>query len=80
MRLLLDTHVVLWQLAGARRLSAAAEDAIEQATTLFLSVVSFGEIGVKAASGKLSVPADLAAQVRASGIEVLGLDPGQGSR
>lgn len=59
MRLLLDTQVVLWQLAGSRTISSAAREAIEQATDLLFSVVSFAEIGVKAAAGKLSVPRDL---------------------
>jgi len=61
MRLLLDTHVVLWQLAGFRTLSPAAWETIEQASHVLFSVVSFAEIGVKAAIGKLSVPPDLRA-------------------
>jgi PIN domain nuclease of toxin-antitoxin system len=59
MRLLLDTHVVLWELEGSRTVSPAAREAIEQATDLLFSVVSFAEIGVQAAIGKLSVPRDL---------------------
>ncbi len=54
MRLLLDTHVVLWELEGSRRVSPAAQEAIERATELMFSVVSFAEIGVKAAIGKVS--------------------------
>jgi len=56
MRFLLDTHVVLRELEGSRTVSPAALEAIEQATDLQCSVVSFAEIGVKAAIGKLSVP------------------------
>ena len=40
MRLLLDTHVVLWQLAGARALGARARETIAAATELAFSVVS----------------------------------------
>lgn len=48
-RLLLDTHVVLWQLEGSGPLSPAARESIEQeATDVLFSVVSFAEIGVKA--------------------------------
>ncbi len=74
MRLLLDTHIVLWQLSGSRRLSDEAEQAIGQAAELFFSVVSFAEIGVKAAVGKLSVPADLRTRIVDDGVTILGLD------
>ena len=60
MRLLLDTHVVLWQL-GERELSQSAVAAIAAADDLLFSVVSFAEIGIKAAVGKL-VPAGPAGQ------------------
>jgi PIN domain nuclease of toxin-antitoxin system len=71
--LLLDTHVVLWQLEGSRTVSSAAQEAIERATDLLFSVVSFAEIGVKAAIGKLSVPHDLREHVLHSGVQVLQL-------
>ncbi len=73
MRLLLDTHVVLWQLEGTRTVGPLARRAIEQATELLFSVVSFAEIGVKAAIGKLAVPDDLRAHVVGSGLRMLGL-------
>ncbi|MGI8415266.1 MAG: type II toxin-antitoxin system VapC family toxin [Nakamurella sp.] len=78
MRLLLDTHVVLWELAGTRSVSPAAREAIEHATDLLFSVVSFAEIGVKAAIGKLSVPPDLREHVLRSGVQILGLDAEHG--
>lgn len=78
MRLLLDTHVVLWELEETRRVSQAAQDAIEQATELLFSVVSFAEIGVKTAIGKLSVPRDLREHVLPSGVQILRLDVDHG--
>lgn len=78
MRLLLDTHVVLWELEGSRRISWAAQEAIEQATELLFSVVSFAEIGVKAAIGKITVPSDLTEHVRRSGVRILRLDADHG--
>ncbi|MDN5790959.1 MAG: type II toxin-antitoxin system VapC family toxin [Micrococcales bacterium] len=78
MRLLLDTHVVLWELEGSRHVSPAAREAIEQATELLFSVVSFAEIGAKAAVGKLSVPGDLREQVQRSGVQILRLDAEHG--
>lgn len=75
MRLLLDTHVVLWQLSGARPLGVRAREAITAAAELAFSVVSFAEIGVKAAIGKLVVPDDLHAHVVGTGVRLLGLSP-----
>jgi PIN domain nuclease of toxin-antitoxin system len=77
-RLLLDTHVVLWQLSGARRLGDHARDVVERARELVFSVVSFAEIGVKAAIGKLEVPGDVQAHVLGAGLRVLGLSPEHG--
>jgi len=74
-RLLLDTHVVLWQLAGARELSDRAREAFTAATDVAFSVVSYAEIGVKAAAGKLSVPDDLHARIIDAGVRVVGLSP-----
>ena len=78
MRLLLDTHVVLWQLSGAQRLGVRASETIASAAELAFSVVSFAEIGVKAAIGKLAVPDDLQTHVLGTGLRVLGLSPDQG--
>ena len=75
MRLLLDTHVVLWQLEGTRSVGTRTREAIERAGELAFSVVSFAEIGVKAAIGKLDVPADLHDQILRVGVQILGLAP-----
>jgi len=77
-RLLLDTHVVLWQLSGLRELSAQAQEQIAEADDLLLSTVSFAEIGIKASVGKLAVPGDLKERVAAAGIRVLALSPAHG--
>lgn len=73
MRLLLDTHVVLWQLSGERDLSTSAQHAIATADDLLISVVSFAEIGIKASVGKLVVPDDLSGRVADAGVRTLGL-------
>jgi PIN domain nuclease of toxin-antitoxin system len=77
-RLLLDTHVVLWQLSGERELGARARETFAGAGELAFSVVSFAEIGVKAAVGKLTVPDDFQAHVVGTGIRLLGLSPDHG--
>ena len=78
MRLLLDTHIVLWQLSGEKSLSDAAREAISDADDLLFSAVSFAEIGVKVAAGKLVVPARLTQLVEASGLRVLNLSAAHG--
>jgi PIN domain nuclease of toxin-antitoxin system len=72
-RFLLDTQVVLWQLSGERTFSERARETIAGAAELVISVVSFAEIGVKAAVGKLEVPTDLQTHVAAAGLRTLGL-------
>lgn len=78
MRLLLDTQIVLWQLQGDSPIRPRVQEAIEQASELAFSVVSFAEIGVKSAVGKLVVPKDLREHVVRSGLRILGLAPDHG--
>jgi PIN domain nuclease of toxin-antitoxin system len=75
LRLLLDTHVVLWELEGSRTVGTRAQESIARADELMVSVVSFVEIGVKAAIGKLVVPRELHAEILRSGVQILMLDP-----
>ena len=78
MRLLLDTHIVLWQLEGSRTVGPRTAEVIERADELMFSVVSFAEIGIKAAVGKLTVPRDLREYIVASGLGILGLASNHG--
>ena len=57
MRLLLDTSVLLWWLAGHERLGPGAVARIaDPANDVLVSAVSAWEIAIKAGIGKLSVP------------------------
>ena len=78
MRLLLDTQVVLWRMHGTPTLSGEASERIGGAEELLVSVVSFVEIGVKAATGKLRIPAGLRRHVLDSGARILNLAPEHG--
>ena len=74
MRLLLDTHAVLWALAEPEKLSGPARSAIEDARNeVFVSVASGWEIAIKRAHGKLKAPDDLEAGLRAQGFEPLSI-------
>ena len=71
-RLLLDTHAVLWALAEPRKLSGPARMAVEDAQNeVFVSVVSGWEIAIKRALGKLQAPDDLEAGIRKQGFTPL---------
>lgn len=72
MKLLLDTHVLIWTLLERPRLSAAAVDAIgDESNEVFVSVVSAWEIEIKQAKGKLRIPDELGAGLAAQGFQVL---------
>lgn len=53
MKLLLDTHVVLWWQRDDRRLSPAARKAIAEADIVWVSAASGWEAAVKSAIGRL---------------------------
>ena len=73
MRLLLDTHVVLWWRADSRRLGRVARRTIAEADIVWVSAVSGWEIAVKLALGKLRLDESFAAMVKAAQFEELGL-------
>ena len=51
--ILLDTHVLLWWQAGGVRLTARVQRAIDAAGSIFVSPVSFWEIGLLAEKGRI---------------------------
>ena len=66
MRLLLDTHVVLWWLDDSRRLGVRAKDMISDSDAgVFVSGATACEIAQKAAIGKLRVPNDFVERIAA---------------
>jgi PIN domain nuclease of toxin-antitoxin system len=77
-RLLLDTHILLWQQEGRTDRFRSAIDAINAADELLVSAVSFVELGIKASIGKLRLPAEIRERTLESGVRVLGLSPEHG--
>lgn len=56
MKLLLDTHVLLWAASEPGQLTSVARDALEDGTNdVFVSVVSAWEIAIKQSLGKLEL-------------------------
>lgn len=85
MRLLLDTHALLWWLAGSRELSTAARQAIENpANEVLVSAASAFEIATKFRLGKLpgaaAIAADIAGCIADQGFEQLSISVRDGER
>jgi PIN domain nuclease of toxin-antitoxin system len=74
MRLLLDTHVLLWWLADDPALSKPARALIASEPEVFASAASAWEIAIKRALGKLEAPEDLLPALEAEGIRRLPID------
>jgi PIN domain nuclease of toxin-antitoxin system len=77
LKLLLDTHALLWWWLDSSRLPAPAIQAISEADETFVSAVSAMEITTKHRLGKLALPAavigDLAGAVEGEGFLTLAL-------
>ena len=60
MRLLLDTHVLVWCLSGDRKLPPATAELIrDPATDVYFSAVSIWEVAIKSALGKMRADANV---------------------
>lgn len=71
MRLLLDTHALLWWLADEGLSDQAWEAVADPNNLVMVSAASAWEISIKRALGKLSAPDDLELQVDESGFAAL---------
>ncbi len=85
MRLLLDTHALLWWLADDDSLSPAARRLIERpSNTVLVSAVSAWEIAVKVGLGKLpgaeELAGDFVGYLTREGFEQLGISAEHGIR
>lgn len=58
MRILLDTHILLWALIDDPRLSPKARKMINTATEIYVSAATFWEMSIKVGLGKLNADLD----------------------
>jgi PIN domain nuclease of toxin-antitoxin system len=70
-RLLLDTHVVLWWSTDSPRLREEARDAIRNADQVMVSAASVWEAAIKAGMGKLTISVPFSAVAEANGFDRL---------
>jgi PIN domain nuclease of toxin-antitoxin system len=80
MKLLLDTHTLLWSLLEPGKLSESARAALIQADNqVWVSAISFWEIALKTALGKMTLqgatPETLVDAALHQGFELLPLEP-----
>lgn len=71
MKLLLDTHIVLWWRSNDRRLSREVRRAISTGDAVLVSSASAWEVAIKSALGKLRIPGPFEAGVDDSGFTQL---------
>jgi PIN domain nuclease of toxin-antitoxin system len=81
LKLLLDTHILLWWLDANPQLSEEAVRLIrEPENTIFVSAVSLWEIWLKQSLGKLRLPANFLERLAAESFESLPLTGAQTAR
>ncbi len=73
MRILLDSHAVLWWLEDNRSLGSQCRDLIERADEAFVSAVTPWELGIKRSLGKLSMPEGLTDVLESDGFKSLSI-------
>lgn len=81
MRLILDTHILLWWWDDSPKLPQAARDLIADLDNeVFVSAVSITEIAVKKSIGRLEVDDDFAQGIENDGFTELPLTAAHGGR
>jgi PIN domain nuclease of toxin-antitoxin system len=72
MRILLDTHMLLWWLSDDPKLPGGVLAVVtEPRTDVYVSAISMAEIAIKISLGKLRVDGDIGAATRDSGFSSL---------
>ena len=66
MRLLLDTHLLLWAMEDSPRLTPAVRNFIAGTGEVYVSAATAWEIAIKCAAGKLKAPGNIEEALRES--------------
>ena len=79
MRLLLDTHALLWHKGGSERLGAKAGRVIaDPANRIYISIVTLWEMSIKRSSGKLETtlsPSEYLLAYQRQGAKLIAVTP-----
>lgn len=72
LKLLLDTHVLLWAFSDPKKLSSKAQREIESPENIiFVSLASLWEIQIKESINKIKLPKDFFQKIEPTGFEIL---------
>lgn len=81
MRLLVDTHLLIWWLAGKSLPARAAELIRDPANQIYASAASVWEVAIKVALGKIRIdPEEFVAALREGGFQELQVTASHASR
>ncbi|MGW3290696.1 type II toxin-antitoxin system VapC family toxin [Streptomyces sp. NPDC001002] len=80
MKLLADTHVVVWWLLDSPELSPEIKELLDTEPVAYISAVTPWELSVKMALGKLDAPADLPERARDCQLRPLSINLDHGVR
>lgn len=74
MKILLDTHILLWWLMDDSALTTVGRESIsDAANTVYVSAASTWEIALKKSLGKLQMPDDLEEVLEQQGFDILNI-------
>ncbi|OGQ08050.1 MAG: twitching motility protein PilT [Deltaproteobacteria bacterium RIFCSPLOWO2_12_FULL_40_28] len=77
MKLLLDTHVLLWALSSKHDLSTLVREALESdSNVIFVSLASLWELKIKEGLGKVHLPKNFYSSLEPAGYELLPIQLG----
>jgi len=74
MKLLVDTHVLLWAVSQESKLSQQAYEAIAHVdNVVFISIATLWELKIKESLGKVELPKNFFKSLRVAGFEILSI-------
>ncbi len=77
MRILVDTHILLWWLASSEKISSRARELVESADSALFSAASIWEIAIKAQLGRIDftvAPSEIAKAASSAGFHEIAID------
>ena len=75
MKILLDTHILLWAISDPDKLSAEHREIIENPdNVIFISIATLWELTIKQAIGKIDLPDSFLLDVTHNGYETLKIE------
>jgi len=75
MKLLLDTHVLIWALSTPERIKPKVQDLlVDTDNIVFVSIASLWELQIKKSLNKISLPNDFIPQLQKNGFDLLDIN------